>query len=168
MLRCGTGLWHLEHVRCDGSSSLLTGRVSCRRWTKQDMLQKNQAIYSAKMVREKMLEQDDLDVSEKQIRGVMRRELRMGYRLAKTVPIQSNSERCLVLRQQYALKMLPLLESGRRIINVDESWLNGTHFVRRVWAPANAPATVADKQVAPRLSLIVALDTDGKIWFALT
>ena len=71
--------------------------------------------------------------------------------------------------------MLPLLESGcfasppsRRIINVDQTWLNGTRFVRRIWAPVDAPATVTDKQVAPRLSLIAALDTEGKIWFALT
>ena len=33
----------------------------------------------------------------------MRKELRMGFRLAKSVPIQANTERCLVLRQQYAL-----------------------------------------------------------------
>ena len=54
----------------------------------------------------------------------MRKDMRLGYRLAKTVPIQANIERCLVLRQQYALRMLPLLESGRRVINVDEAWLN--------------------------------------------
>ena len=69
----------------------------------------------------------------------------LGYRLAKTVPIQSNDERCLVLRQQYALRILPLLESGRRIINVDESWLTGTHFIRRIWVPTNAPGTFTDK-----------------------
>ena len=101
--------------------------------------------------------------------------MRLGYRLAKTVPIQSNSERCLVLRQQYALLMLPLLESScfskqpaRRIINVDESWLNGTRFLRRVWVPTDAPATVSDKQVVPRISLIAAIDTDGRLWCALT
>ena len=64
--------------------------------------------------------------------------------------------------------MLPLLESGRRIINVDESWLNGTRFIRRSWVPSDSPGTHTDKQVVPRISLIVALDTDGRIWFALT
>ena len=54
------------------------------------------------------------------------------------------------------------------MINVDESWLNGTRFVRRVWAPSDSPATINDKQVAPRISLIAALDTLGNIWFALT
>ena len=60
----------------------------------------------------------------------------MGYRLAKSIPVQANNERCLVLRQQYALRMLPLLEKKMRVINVDESWLNSTRFLRRVWAPA--------------------------------
>ena len=59
--------------------------------------------------------------------------------------------------------MLPLLENGRRIINVDESWLNQTRFLRRIWAPTDAAGTFTDKQVAPRLSLIAALDTEGKI-----
>ena len=94
----------------------------------------------------------------------------MGYRQAATIPVQSNSERCLVLRQQYALRMLPLLEKskGRRIINVDESWLNQTRFVRRIWVPTDAAGSIADKQVQPRISLLVALDTEGKMWCALT
>lgn len=64
--------------------------------------------------------------------------------------------------------MLPLLKVGRRIINVDESWLNNTRFLRRLWTPTDAPATFSDKQVAPRISLLLALDTNGKMWFALT
>ena len=88
---------------------------------------------------------DDLSVDLKLIREVFRKDLNMGYRLARTVPIQSNSERCLVLRQQYALRLLPLLQSGRRIINVDESWINQTRFLRRIWAPADSAGSVTDK-----------------------
>ena len=66
------------------------------------------------------------------------------------------------------MRMLPLLESGRRIINVDESWLNQTRFVRRTWVPTDAAATIRDKQVQPRISLLAALDTGGRIWCALT
>ena len=64
--------------------------------------------------------------------------------------------------------MLPLLEKGRSVINVDESWLNHTSFIRRAWVPTDAPGTYGGKQVTPRISLIVALDTNGKIWCALT
>ena len=115
-----------------------------------------------------------LEVTDRLVCKVMRKEMRLGYRKAKTQPIISNSERCLVLRQQYAMKMVPLLETSftnsqhRRIINVDETWLNGSRFIRRVWAPADCPASVPDKQVNPRISLICALDTEGHLWFALT
>ena len=58
----------------------------------------------------------------------------MSYRRARKVPIQGNSERCLVLRQQYAKVMLEQLEQGKRVINVDESWLNESSFLRKIWA----------------------------------
>ena len=92
----------------------------------------------------------------------------MGYRMAKAVPTQSNVERALVLRQQYSLRLLPLLEKKTRIINVDESWLNQTRHLRRTWVPSDAPSTFREKQVQPRISLLLAIDTDGKIWCALT
>ena len=37
-----------------------------------------------------------------------------------------------------------------------------------MWAPSDAPVTIKDKQVSPRISLLAALDTNGKIWFSLT
>ena len=40
--------------------------------------------------------------------------------------------------------------------------------MRKLWVPTDAAATYTDKQVAPRISLIAALDTDGKMWCALT
>ena len=64
--------------------------------------------------------------------------------------------------------MLPLLESGKRIINIDESWLNQTRFLRKTWVPSGCPSTFRDKQVNPRISLILALDTEGKMHYALT
>ena len=143
--------------------------------TATKMLEVNRPITSAKVVTDAVKKNLSLDVDDNLVREVMRKDMRLGYRQAKTVPIQSNSERCLVLRQQYALRMLPLLESGcfskqpaRRIINVDESWLNGTRFLRRLWVPTDAAATVNDKQVVPRISLIAAIDTEGRLWCALT
>ena len=54
-----------------------------------------------------------------------------------------------MLRQQYALKMLDLLEhtegeqkNRRRIINIDESWLNETTFYRKIWMPKNEACSV--------------------------
>ena len=56
---------------------------------------------------------------------------------------------------------------GKRIINVDESWINQTQYNRRIWAPSDSPATATLKLVTPRLSLIAALDTNGHVWFSL-
>ena len=113
--------------------------------TVTERLVNNMAIARAQQVQAAVSTRTGLEVSLPLVRKTMRKELGMGYRKAATVPVQANSERCLVLRQQYALRMFPLLESGRRIINVDESWLSQTRFVRRMWAPADSPATVTDK-----------------------
>ena len=64
--------------------------------------------------------------------------------------------------------MLTLLAGGVRILNVDESWLNETSFIRKILCPAYSTATVTMKAVAPRLSLIAAVDTDGRVFFSLT
>ena len=53
----------------------------------------------------------------------MKKVLGLRYRKIRRHPIQANSERCLVQRQQYALGMLDVLASGKRVLNVDESWL---------------------------------------------
>ena len=92
----------------------------------------------------------------------------MRYRMAKKIPKQANSTRCLVLRQQYAMEMLPLLRNGTRIINIDESWLSETNFTRMMWSRANKPATVPTSPITHRLALIVALDTNGRVYYSLT
>ena len=91
----------------------------------------------------------------------------MSYRRARSVPIQANSERCLVLRQQYAMVMLEQLEKDQRVINIDESWLNESSFFRKIWASKNQPATYQLRSVSPRISLIAAIDNQGNAWYAL-
>lgn len=63
---------------------------------------------------------------------------------------------------------LGLIKSKRRIINVDESWLNQTDFRRMIWAPKNTPHSIPIKQMAPRISMIVALDNFGEVYACLT
>ena len=49
---------------------------------------------------------------------------------------------------------------------MDESWLNQTRFVRRIWVPSDAAGTIRDKQVQPRISMIVGLDTEGTVYMS--
>ena len=62
------------------------------------MLKANKPIFRAQQVQAKVQKETELEVGLRFVQKVMRKDLSMGYRLAKTVPIQSNSERCLVLR----------------------------------------------------------------------
>ena len=64
--------------------------------------------------------------------------------------------------------LIRLLEAGKRIINVDETWLNETSFTRRVWAIKGGHGNVRLHSIMPRLSMIAAMDTDGKVWFSLS
>ncbi len=132
------------------------------------MLKGSVPIQKADSIVIRVNEHTDLEVKHEEVRSVLRADLGLGYRIAKKVPIQSNSERCLVLRQQYALRMLPLLADQKRIINVDESWLNEASFLRKMWCPGYAAATTTMRAMTPRISLIAALDTEGRVYFALT
>ena len=48
--------------------------------------------------------------------------------------------------------MLDILSLGKRVINVDESWVSETNYNRRMWCPTNAPFTITDKFMSPRLA----------------
>ena len=66
----------------------------------------------------------------------------MSYRKVRKLPVQVNLPRCVILRQQYALEMIALLGSGKRIIQVDETWLNETNFDRSLWQPKNVVKSI--------------------------
>ena len=92
----------------------------------------------------------------------------MRYRKVKRVHFQGNSERCIVLRQQYGKYMMDLLASGRRILNIDETWLNQTDFRHMKWRARNDTNSIPQRGMSPRISVIAAIDTEGKVYFALT
>ena len=64
--------------------------------------------------------------------------------------------------------MIDLLVNNKRIINIDESWISETEYSRRMWCPNKVPCTATEQSVGTRLALIAALDTDGRVYFALT
>ena len=120
------------------------------------------------MVIQEVKESYDIEASNRQTRQVLRNDCNLSFIKAKKLSVGTNTEKSRVLRQQYALRMLPLLESKTRIINIDETWLNESSFVRKAWAPRNGLGNVRLNTVTPRLSMIAALDTDGRVWFSLS
>ena len=96
----------------------------------------------------KLVEQNhEIKVTTKTIGEIFRKDLGFKYRKVKKTAPLANSERCLVLRQQYALKMISLLKDGKRIINVDETWLNETNFTRKIWCPGKSNGNIPLKPV---------------------
>lgn len=57
----------------------------------------------------------------------------MKYKDVHKVQPYTNSARSLVLRSRYAYCQLELMEIGKRIINVDESTIGESNFLRRSW-----------------------------------
>ena len=68
----------------------------------------------------------------------------------------------------YAKKMLSLLDEGKRIINIDETWLPSLDFRNMKWRQKGETNTVSSKDLDPRVNMIAALDTDGKVYISLT
>jgi hypothetical protein len=98
----------------------------------------------------------------------MREDLKLSFLKAKKLNPQANSDRALVLRQQYALEMMHLLSLEKRVINIDESWINETSFTRKTWSKRDGRGNTQLNSVSPRLSMIAAIDTDGRVWFTLS
>ena len=66
------------------------------------------------------------------------------------------------------MKMLEMLQHNRRILNIDETWVNETSFIRRAWTKRDGSGNTILSRVSPRISMITAIDTDGRVWFALS
>ena len=99
---------------------------------------------------------------------VLKDRFNLSYRRITHSCYLANSDRSLVLRQQYAKIMLPLLLEGKRIVNIDESSIPFLDFRRAKWAPKGEKNSISVKDLSAKVNLLAALDTNGSIYAALT
>ena len=92
----------------------------------------------------------------------------MKYKIVKRIAFQGNSDKNLILRQQFGIRFLNLLTSGKRILNIDETLLSDTSFQRKKWRLHGFTNTVKGHIVNPRISLIAAVDTEWEIYVAIS
>ena len=90
------------------------------------------------------------------------------WKRTKWISYNANSEKNLVLRQQFDLRMIDLLHQGFRILNIDETWLSDTMFIRRKWREHGSTNSVVGNSVSPRLSLILCFDSHGEVYLSMT
>ena len=136
--------------------------------TIKELVSERCSIWSTKQVRGLVKERTGLTVSTSKILHVLKRQLQLSYRKVKRVPFQGNSERNKVLRFLYARRMLEIYQSGKRIINVDESWIPSADFRHRRWKRRGMLNTVPDKLLSQKLNIITAMSSEGEVWIALT
>ena len=68
----------------------------------------------------------------------------------------------------YAKKMLELIDSGKRIINIDETWLPHLDFRNKKWRARSEKNTMSTKTLGHRVNMIAAVDTNGRLYLSLT
>ena len=68
----------------------------------------------------------------------------------------------------FGKRMIDYLKKGKRVINIDESWINEKDFRRKNWRKRYVSNTVGTSAVHPRITFMVAIDSDGSVFFALS
>ena len=123
---------------------------------------------SAQQNQQSIQESDQISVKARQVRKVLRGDLNMKFSKVKKISRIDNSDRSLILRQQYAIKMLELLGKPYRIICIDQSWLSDTNFIRRKYKQEGSTNSIEERLVNPRISMIAGVDTEGHVYLSLT
>ena len=127
----------------------------------RDVLKEEHIIFNSQQVIRKAKLKTDEKISEKSVSFVLKNKLGFTYRRLKRIEFHANSKNHILARQQFGTEMIDLLKRGKRIINVDETWINQRDFRRRCWRKRGVSNSIGVPPVAPRITFMVALDTDG-------
>ena len=106
------------------------------------MVDQDTFLDSVGSIHKTLVSQHQLEVKPKDVHHVLKHELQMSYKKVSPVSILANSAKNLVLRQQFALKFLELLQSKKVILNIDETWLGMMDFRRMKWTPKHSTNSV--------------------------
>ena len=118
-------------------------------------------------VKKKLESEMDISIKTRELLRILNEEMNARYKRIKSVSWQGNSIKNLLLRQAFAQAFMKIDFKKKIIINVDETWLGMSDFRRMRWTFPGEENSVAKKQIAPRISMIAALDSKGKVHTAL-
>ena len=133
----------------------------------KDMITNNAVIDSANQVTGKLNRKLPHKYKQHQVRSIMKDDMGMQYRRIQVVALHTNSMKNRILRQQFSIQLVNLLNQGKRIINVDESWLNMSDYRRMKWRAHGDNNSLAKTQVSPRISMIIGIETTGAVYLSL-
>ena len=64
--------------------------------------------------------------------------------------------------------MLELLDSGKKILNIDESWISDTNHLKFKWLQQGTTNSLQERSVNPRISVLGAVSTEGNVYISIT
>ena len=133
-----------------------------------DRLDSKRPILSVKDLRKEVEQLEGEEVSASNVNYALKEEARLRFRRLTHLAAATNSDRVLVLRQQYAVQMVKLLESGVRVVNIDESLLKKTSFQVKTWGNKHHSKYSLGSTLNPAISLIATIDTEGTVFFSVS
>ena len=136
-------------------------KISAVSRTVQDLVDGKKNIWSLEHLQTKVNDSYEVMVPRPLIARVLKYQFDMSYRKVKHAAHLANIDRSLVLRQKYAMIMLPLLLSDKRIINIDESSVPFLDFRKSKWAPKGVKNSISVKDLSAKVNIILAVDTQG-------
>ena len=97
----------------------------------------------------------------------MSKDMDMSYARIKKISLMGNSPNNLIMRQRFAIKMLAITQKKTIFLNMDETWLDASDYRRMKWRPKHSTNSMPIVQLAPRISMLVAMDTNGHEYLSL-
>lgn len=94
--------------------------------TVSSMRDRKQQIWRSSQVVEQVKSEHSIRVSCPFVSKVLRKYFHMRYKSVQKICYAGNSERSLALRCMCAKVLLQLLSAGKRLVNIDETWLDDT------------------------------------------
>ena len=134
----------------------------------QSFIDRDQHIWRSNQITERVRLDHNVHITDAFATSILRSDFGMRYRRVKLVAFTGNSERCLVLRQLFAERLLTQLKSHTRVLNVDETWVNRGDMRHMKWRKRGQTNSISDKEIRPRLSVIAAIDTEGETYMSLS
>ena len=108
------------------------------------------------------------DVSHTKLSKILQQEFNYSYQKLQRRVSDPNTPAVKLLRRDFSARFLRAMASGKRILNIDESYFNYTNFKRRAWVLKGSGASTITKQIIPRLALLTAMDQFGRVYVSFS
>ena len=132
-----------------------------------ELNRQDQVISSIPSLSKYLKEEFEMEKKPWELARILKEDLGMQYRRIKPLSTNTNSERNLVLRQRFAMELIKLMQEGKRILNVDQTWLGMSDFRTMKWRAHGTTNSIPKTQMQPRITMFIGLDTLGQTYLSL-